>query len=164
MNYLKIKLLLFFILTIFFNITQAQDVIKHDSLLIVNADGFVAEWHKNAADADLVYFDKIAVDGIYIGTDATELWTKDEFYSWGKKYFDRGKAWSFTTISRNIHLSGDRKYAWFDELLETGMGLCRASGVLRAVDDSWEIVHYHLSITIPNESVDDVKEIIGKEF
>lgn len=158
MNNLEYRFLLILLFISIFSISISQNL--SDSLLKESANDFVAEWHKNAADADLVYFDKIADDGIYIGTDASELWTKEQFYSWGKKYFDRGKAWSFITISRNIYLQYDSEYAWFDELLETGMGECRASGVLRKIHDGWEIVHYQLSIAIPNESVDDIKRII----
>lgn len=123
---------------------------------------FVNEWHKNAADVDLRYFDKIADNGIYIGTDASELWTKKEFYDWAKKYFDSGKAWNFETIERNVYFSVDSTYSWFDEKLNTGLGLCRASGVLKKYEDEWKIEHYHLSIAIPNEKVDDIKNIIGK--
>ncbi len=62
-------------------------------------------WHKAAANADQqAYFDGIAEDGIYIGTDATEIWTKQEFFEWSKPYFDKGKAWSFVAIQRNIYI------------------------------------------------------------
>ena len=121
---------------------------------------FIENWHKNAAEADTVYFDKIADGGIYIGTDATEYWTKEEFIEWSRKYFERGKAWTFTTINRNIYFSDDKKIAWFDELVNTGMGVCRASGVLQFTSEGWEILHYHLGITIPNEHVKEIKQII----
>ncbi len=137
----------------------AQPNSGSDSLTKISVNQFIEEWHKNATEADLAYFDKIASDGIYIGTDASELWTKDEFVNWSKKYFDRGKAWSFTTIERNIYNSKG-VYVWFDELLNTGMGICRASGLVRIKGDSWEIAHYHLSIAVPNKNVDELKKII----
>ncbi len=134
--------------------------LKPDSILIASVNSFIDDWHNDASNADVAYFDKIAADGIYIGTDATELWTKDEFYLWSQKYFEKGKAWSFITIERNIYFSDDKQYAWFDELLNTGMGVCRASGVLLRNGDSWEIKHYHLSVAIPNEKMKEVKGVI----
>ena len=110
---------------------QSKQNIVTDSILTVSVNSFIDAWHTQASEADIAYFDKIAKDGVYIGTDATELWTKDEFYVWGKKYFDKGKAWSFTTIERNVYFSVDKQYAWFDELLNTAMGVCRASGILK---------------------------------
>src|SRR5262245_8515111 len=54
-------------------------------------------WHRAAAKADFkAYFDAIADDGIFIGTDATENWNKKAFEAFAKPYFDRGKAWNFT--------------------------------------------------------------------
>lgn len=139
-----------------------QNEIITDTILINSVIVFIDDWHNNASEADLSYFDKIAKDGIYIGTDATELWTKDEFYLWSQKYFEQGKAWSFTAIERNIYFSDDKQYAWFDELLNTSMGVCRASGVLKKTGDEWEIMHYHLSVAIPNEKMEEVKSVIEK--
>lgn len=150
------------LITTLLSAQSTKDVIVVDSTPTVSVNSFIDDWHNDASVADIAYFDKIAKEGIYIGTDATELWTKDEFYLWGKKYFDQGKAWSFTTIERNVYFSDDKHYAWFDELLNTAMGLCRASGVLKKKGNSWEIEHYHLSITIPNEDLQDVKKIIEK--
>jgi len=134
-----------------------------DSILVNSVNTFIDNWHKLAADADVQYFNQMASDGIYIGTDATELWTKDEFYIWAKKYFDQGKAWSFTAISRNVYFSDEKKYAWFNELLNTQMGVCRASGVLKRVNNSWKIEHYHLSVAIPNEKMKEVIKVVEKE-
>ncbi len=139
----------------------AQTPSESDSLQKIAVNEFIEDWHNNAAKADLAYFDKISDNGIYIGTDATELWTKDEFVIWSEKYFERGKAWTFTTIERNIYLSDDTDLAWFDELLNTGMGVCRASGIIQYKDDKWEILHYHLSLAVPNESIEEVKKAIG---
>lgn len=155
------RIIVIIMLIIFGYSANSQNITPTDSLLKASANQFILDWHKNAADADMAYFDKIADDGIYIGTDADELWSKAEFIDWSKKYFDRGKAWDFTTISRNIYVSKDKHLLWFDELLNTGMGVCRASGILRSKNNGWEIVHYHLSMAIPNESVDEIKKIIN---
>jgi hypothetical protein len=49
--------------------------------------------------------------------------------------------------------------AWFDELLNTQMKICRGSGVLVLIDGKWKIKHYVLSMTIPNDNVDEVVKI-----
>jgi len=116
------------------------------------------KWHADAATANGEEYFEIMDDGaIYIGTDKTEYWNKNEFQSWSKKYFDAGKAWSFKVKKRNIYFSSDKKVAWFDELLETWMGDCRASGVVELKNGEWKLKHYHLSVTVPNE---DIKEFI----
>jgi len=114
-------------------------------------------WHKAAADANFKdYFNALSENSIYIGTDATENWTKKEFEIWAKPYFDKGKAWSFTALQRNIYFSPDKKIAWFDELLDTQMKICRGSGVLEKSNGQWKIKQYVLSMTIPNDNVDEV--------
>jgi hypothetical protein len=49
--------------------------------------------------------------------------------------------------------------AWFDELLNTQMKICRGSGVLVLIDGKWRIKHYVLSMTIPNDKTDEVIKI-----
>lgn len=118
------------------------------------------EWHGAATKADYEeYFSMMAEESVFIGTDATENWNKEEFMEWSKPYFDRGKAWSFSTLERNIYVAEDGQLAWFDELLDTQMGICRGSGVVVKEDGEWKIKHYVLSIAIPNESVDRVTSL-----
>lgn len=117
-------------------------------------------WHEAAAEAEFEeYFSLMADESVFIGTDATENWNKQEFMEWSKKYFDRGKAWSFSTLERNIFFSEDRKMAWFDELLDTQMGICRGSGVAVLENGAWKLKHYVLSIAIPNENADAVTSL-----
>ena len=124
----------------------------------VNA--FIDEWHDDAANARLAYFDKMASDGIYIGTDKTELWNRDEFKTWARRFFERKSAWAFKATKRNVYMSEDQKFIWFDELLDTQMGVCQASGVIRKTDKGFEIQHYQLSIAVPNEVADKVTKTI----
>jgi hypothetical protein len=98
-------------------------------------------------------------DGVFIGTDAEENWTKSEFMEYAKPYFDKGKAWSFTSLKRNIYFSSDGKTAWFDELLNTQMKLCRGSGILIKEKKVWKLKQYVLSMTIPNENTNEVVSI-----
>lgn len=121
------------------------------------------DWHTAAANADYNgYFDKIAADGRYIGTDATENWDKKAFAVFSKPYFDRGKAWNFKAMERNIYFSKDGKTAWFDELLDTWMKACRGSGVLEKEGNEWKIKHYVLSMTVPNDATNEVLPLKAK--
>ncbi|WP_350284439.1 nuclear transport factor 2 family protein [uncultured Croceitalea sp.] len=114
-------------------------------------------WHKAAADADFeTYFGLMTYDGVFLGTDATENWQNQEFRAFSKPYFDKGKAWNFTAVERNIYLNEAADLAWFDELLDTQMKLCRGSGVLKKVGNDWKIAHYVLSIAVPNENVSEL--------
>ncbi|MEM1326243.1 MAG: nuclear transport factor 2 family protein [Bacteroidota bacterium] len=125
-----------------------------------NIHQVIDDWHKAAADADFdAYFGAMSEGAIFIGTDATENWTKEEFAAFCRPYFDKGKAWSFTPFDRHIYFSVSGQTAWFDELLETWMGTCIGSGVLERKGDEWTIEHYVLSVKIPNESVQDVIEV-----
>lgn len=145
-------LIIFLLITVTVTAQKATDTKAINTLL--------DEWHTAAARADYnAYFDKIAEDGIYIGTDAAENWTKKEFAVWAKPYFDKGQAWSFTALERHVFYSKDGKTAWFDELLNTQMKICRGSGVLEKIGNAWKIKHYVLSMTIPNDDADKVIEI-----
>ena len=135
-----------------------------EAALTKQVNAFVDEWHEDAAHARMAYFDKIARDGVYIGTDRSELWRRDEFKAWARKYFDAKKAWSFKASRRNVYASADKSLIWFDELLDTAnMGHCMASGVIRKTAKGFEIVHYQLSVAVPNEVVDQVTQTI-QEF
>lgn len=156
---MKKLLLLLAILTISCNTEKARkqvdDFRKAKSEKVINE--VLDTWHKAAADADFdTYFSKMTDDAIFIGTDATENWKNEDFKAFSKPYFDKGKAWSFTALERNVFISEYGDIAWFDELLDTQMELCRGSGVLKKVDDTWKISHYVLSIAIPNENVPEV--------
>ncbi len=118
-------------------------------------------WHKAAAEANFNnYFNAMTDDAIFIGTDATENWNKSAFIQFAKPYFDKGKAWNFSALERNVYFSSDKKTAWFDELLNTQMKICRGSGVL-VLDEkgNWKIKQYVLSMTIPNDHTDEVVKI-----
>jgi ketosteroid isomerase-like protein len=112
-------------------------------------------WHKAAADVKFeAYFSALLDDAVYIGTDATENWTKPEFKTWAKPFFDKGTTWNFTALERHIFFDKSGKMAWFDELLNTQMKICRGSGVLVKIGKEWKIQHYVLSMTIPNDEVE----------
>jgi len=118
--------------------------------------------HEFAAKADGEnYFDLFAPHAVFLGTDATERWTIDEFKAYVQKRFETGKGWTYTLVpsKRFVTFAGD--VAWFDELLENAKyGICRGSGVLRKIDGEWKIEQYNLTLTVPNEAAEDVVKVI----
>jgi ketosteroid isomerase-like protein len=132
-----------------------------------NINATLDSWHKAAANAEFDnYFSFMTSNGVFIGTDATENWQMDAFKAFSKPYFDKGKAWNFTSLQRNIYFDISQNTAWFDELLDTHMKICRGSGVLIKEGKKWKIAHYVLSMTVPNENSDEVvktKEKIENE-
>ena len=132
-----------------------------DAALKQQVSAFIDGWHADAANSRPAFFDKIARDGVYIGTDKKELWKRDDFKAWAKPAFERPTAWAFTPLRRNVYVSADKSVIWWDELLDTKMGICRASGVLHKVGNSFEIDHYQLSIAVPNGVSEKVISTIG---
>jgi hypothetical protein len=124
------------------------------------------DWHQAASVADEArYFSHFAPNGVFMGTDATERWTVNEFRVWAKPYFAKGKAWSFKPRDRHVAFSADGNVAWFDEMLDTtNLGVCRGSGVLTLVGGAWKISQYNLSIPIPNALADAVVTQIAKQI
>ncbi len=122
---------------------------------------FINSWHKAAAEADSdVFFGCMAEDAIYIGTEAGERWLRDELKEWSKEYFKRESAWNFKPIVREIYFSDNENYVWFEERLDTQMGVCHGSGVLELTPDGWKFKHYHLSVTVPNDKIEAFKKLV----
>ena len=120
-------------------------------------DATLNAWHKAASNAEFdTYFELMTPDAIFAGTDATEHWDIPAFKAYAKPHFDKGKAWSFTSVKRNIYFNEGQDFAWFNELLDTQMKLCRGSGVLRKTNKGWKIAHYVLSIAVPNKHVGEL--------
>ena len=125
-----------------------SDLVKEEQIVNATLDA----WHKAAGEAHYAaYFEMMADDAVFIGTDANEYWKKESFKEFSKPYFDKGKAWNFTPLQRHVFFDKTGETAWFDELLSTQMKICRGSGVLVKVDGKWKIKQYVLSMTIPND-------------
>ena len=146
--------------------TAAKETPKVNSQeLISSADILLTNWHVAAAEANYdAYFGTMDSISIFIGTDFTENWSKKEFEAFSKPYFDRGKAWSFSAIDRNIYHNEDGSFVWFDELLQTWMGICRGSGVIENKDGLLKLKHYVLSVTVPNDQVSGFLELKPQEL
>jgi len=119
-------------------------------------------FHDAAAKADGPrYFACLADDAVFLGTDASERWTKPEFEKFCAPYFNQGIGWKYVPRDRRVSLAPGGQVAWFDELLDNAKyGTCRGSGVLVRSASGWKITQYNLSIPIPNAIAGDVVQRI----
>lgn len=151
------KLTILILVTLTFSCNHSEEKLQSEKQNIIT---LLDNWHKAAATANYdAYFGAMSDESIFIGTDATENWNKKQFQAFAKPYFDKGKAWNFKAFERNIYFSENGKIVWFDELLSTQMKICRGSGVLVQENGQWKIKHYVLSMTVPNDNVDEVVKI-----
>lgn len=147
------KLLFCLLFSISFLETSAQNAKDQINNLLDN-------WHSAAATADeKTFFSSMTEDAHYIGTDEKEDWTRDEMKIWAKQFFNRDSAWDFKKKTRNIYVYENQKLAWFDETLDTWMGVCRGSGVVVLTGEGWKIQHYVLSVAVPNDKIDAYLEL-----
>lgn len=141
--------------------TRRKGSCPTDQASVMVIDSLINRWHHAAAVADEdVFFGIMTADAIYIGTDPTERWLRDELKAWSKKYFDQDKAWDFKTLSRNVDIGPGGHIAWFDELLDTWMGTCRSTGIVQRIDGDWKIIYYHLSVALPNDKLDGYRLLL----
>ncbi|MBL8767081.1 MAG: nuclear transport factor 2 family protein [Planctomycetes bacterium] len=120
--------------------------------------------HDAASKADGPrYFDTFTADAVFIGTDATERWTLDQFKAYAEPFFAQGKGWTYEPKERHVRVDG--ACAWFDERLDNAKyGATRGSGVLtRGADGTWRIAHYVLSMAVPNDKAAKVVDVIRGE-
>ena len=95
------------------------------------------------------YFDRYSSNAVFLGTDKTERWTKEEFKAYAKPAFSDGHGWTYAVIERNWE--GDGNTRWFDEiLLNEKLGHCRGTGVVELINGEWKISHYALTMLVPN--------------
>jgi hypothetical protein len=122
------------------------------------------KWHDAAAHGDEdVFFKLMDSEAVYLGTDAGERWNKEEFKKWSKPHFEKEVAWAFKPKKRTVYFSDKGQYAWFEETLDTWMGECRGTGVMRRLPEGWRIKHYNLSISVPNGMVKDFISLVQKQ-
>lgn len=116
------------------------------------------DYHAAAAAGDWPrYFALMSEDGVFLGTDAAERWTKSEFQA----YSSRSSGWKYTPQTRHVNLTPDGNSAWFDEILESASyGTSRGTGVLILTSSGWKISQYHLTLPIPNALVRDITNSI----
>ena len=116
--------------------------------------------HVAAAKADgPAYFALYTPDATYLGTDAAERWSLDEFKGYAMPYFSKGQGWTYVPRERHITLApvDCRCVAWFDELLDSkSYGTSRGTGTLILTPDGWKVSQYALTFPIPNDLAKDI--------
>lgn len=135
---------------------HAQEYKKNIDNQCSKLDSLLNLWHRNAADAKINdYFSFMSEDFVFLGTDPKERWNKKEFNLFCKPYFEKKTTWNFTPLERYWNFSLDNKIYWFDERIETWMGDCRGSGVVKINNGHWEIAQYNLTVLIENEKIQE---------
>ncbi len=104
------------------------------------------------------YFALFAPDAVFLGTDATERWSVEQFRAYAHPIFSKGRGWMYSVERRFVGFGPEGRTAWFDESLTNAkLGVCRGSGALVKGDDgAWRIVQYNLTIPVPNELAEEV--------
>ena len=138
-------------------------------LVLLSINLLTAEDHKNAEINALLdglhqdahegnfqsYFDRYTSDAIFLGTDKTERWSVEEFKAYAEPAFADGNGWTYSVVERNWEGVGDTR--WFDEILfNEKLGHCRGTGVVQLIEGEWKILHYALTMLVPNEIAAEV--------
>lgn len=132
------------------------------STLLAEANRVVDDWHDAAARGDRDrYLDHFAPTAVFLGTDASERWDLASFTVYVDRYFKPGSGWAYTPSKRHVVLGPGKDIAWFDEELDSsGYGALRGTGALERDGDTWRIVHYSMTFTIPNEVSGEVVDLV----
>lgn len=127
---------------------ETKDLAIYEAEVSAALDAF----HQAASDADgEAYFSLLTQDAVFLGTDASERWSRPDFEAFALPIFETGQGWSYSATERHVSFSEGGQLAWFDELLwNEGYGTCRGSGVLVKSKDGWQIAQYNLTFPIPN--------------
>lgn len=135
---------------------------KQRDFEVKRVNALLNDWHGLAAVGDSTYFNYFDDVSFYLGTDPKEVWSLREFKDFALPHFRRGSAWAFKNKSRNVYLGDYGHYAWFDEILDTWMGLCRGTGVLEKKNGEWKIRHYSLTVLVPNDKIENYIKLLNK--
>lgn len=133
-----------------------EAAVEREVLAMLDAPHIAA----SKADGD-AYFALYAPEAVFIGTDAGERWTKEEFQAYAEPYFSQGKGWTYTPRPGTRHVTvlpeTQGRVAFFEELLDNAKyGTCRGTGVVRRIDGKWRVCQYHLTFPVPNDMAEKV--------
>ena len=105
--FLKMTRLLTVVFLLFFSSLPAQQAEKKAIKNVLDA------WHKAAANADFnAYFDLMAGESVFVGTDSAEHWNKQDFMTFSKPYFDKGNACDYKALERHVIIDKTDEIAW----------------------------------------------------
>lgn len=151
-------------LTLLLIATSSTSLYAQQPAAVSEIEATLNQFHDAASRADASrYFSLFTRDAIYIGTDAAERWTVDEFRAFAEPYFNKGRGWTYTPRQRHVTIADIpcKCVAWFDELLDNaGYGTSRGTGVLIEQDGKWKISQYALTFPIPNDLAKGMTEQI----
>ncbi len=120
-------------------------------------------WHHAASVGDIEsYFNATTEGFVFLGTDASERWNRNEFRAFAEPHFADGHGWTYRPVKRYVSTNAYGDVAWVDEVLEHDtFGAMRGTAVLRSLgfSDDWRVAHYSLSFLVPNGAVDQVVKI-----
>jgi hypothetical protein len=140
------KKIILLTLLMFLQSVSAEE--KLDALI----DGLHDDAHKGNFKS---YFNRYSPNAVFLGTDKTERWTIEEFKGYAEPAFADGHGWTYKVVKRNW--GGEGNFRWFDEILfNEKLGHCRGTGVTKLINDEWKIVHYALTMLVPNSIAADV--------
>jgi ketosteroid isomerase-like protein len=122
----------------------------------------IDDWHAAAAAGDAPrYLGYLSDDAVFMGTDSTERWDLTAFRAYVEQHMTDGKGWTYVPSDRGLVVPEGSSIAWFDERLNNeSYGELRGTGVLRRDGDTWRIVHYSMTYTVPNGVARDVTDVI----
>lgn len=120
------------------------------------------EWHQAAADGELERYIHLMTEGaVFMGTDESERWTRDELEAYAEPHFGDGEGWVYVPRDRYVRTNAFGDIAWVDEVLDNEKyGVLRGTAVLKQNGDVWKIAHYSLTFLVPNDSAKDVVKVI----
>ena len=116
--------------------------------------------HAAASKGDgKAYFDLFSPDAVFIGTDASERWTMDQFRGYALPLFAQGKGWVYKPRLRHVTIARVpcSCVAWFDEILDSASyGTSRGTGMVTLTPFGWKIEQYALTFPIPNDLANNI--------
>lgn len=136
---------------------------------LLTVEQMLDAFHDAASRADAPeYFGYFSNDAYFIGTDATERWTIEQFQKYALPFMSQGQGWTYRPQQRHVTFlassNNPPEVAWFDEILESDrFGVVRSSGVVVREDHRWKIAQYHLTVPVPNDLMDQVVAMIRAE-
>lgn len=139
-----------FLVLLSINLSSAED--HKNAEINALLDGLHQDAHEGNFQS---YFDRYTADAIFLGTDKRERWSIEEFKAYAKPAFADGNGWTYSVVERNWEGVGDTR--WFDEILfNEKLGHCRGTGVVQLIEGEWKILHYALTMLVPNEIAAEV--------
>lgn len=121
--------------------------------------------HSSASAADgAAFFERLDPDVVWIGSAASDRWTRTGLQALATPLFEAGEGWTVTARARQVWLAPDPCdcLAWADEELESDVFSTAVGNALmrRGEDGEWRVWRYALTYPIPNDLARDMTDEI----